>query len=157
MQLPSPLSNTLLMPSGSLSVCETMLTDCYILPVYSLIHFLPSILFFSPLPLLHPCLCHYIAFLLIFFSSLCVDTFTCLLFPIIFLSPFSPLPPSFLSSGCLKFNWGSERLAFKPGGRRTRFLSTPCLALCVYSFIYFLFSFICTAYFKSNIQHAPVF
>ncbi|KAJ3580656.1 hypothetical protein NHX12_034288 [Muraenolepis orangiensis] len=33
--------------------------------------------------------------------------------------------------GCVKFSWGSERLAFKPGGRRTRFLSTPCLALCV--------------------------
>ncbi|KAK0135356.1 Serine/threonine-protein kinase WNK1 [Merluccius polli] len=32
--------------------------------------------------------------------------------------------------GCVKFSWGSERLAFKPGGRRTRFLSTPCLALC---------------------------
>ncbi|XP_005927287.1 serine/threonine-protein kinase WNK1 isoform X13 [Haplochromis burtoni] len=31
--------------------------------------------------------------------------------------------------GCVKFSWGSERLAFKPGGRRTRFLSTPCLAL----------------------------
>ncbi|XP_056280276.1 serine/threonine-protein kinase WNK1 isoform X4 [Pseudoliparis swirei] len=31
--------------------------------------------------------------------------------------------------GCIKFSWGSERLAFKPGGRRTRFLSTPCLAL----------------------------
>uniref|UniRef100_A0A8C7WNS8 non-specific serine/threonine protein kinase n=1 Tax=Oryzias sinensis TaxID=183150 RepID=A0A8C7WNS8_9TELE len=33
------------------------------------------------------------------------------------------------SPGCAKFSWGSERLAFKPGGRRTRFLSTPCLAL----------------------------
>ncbi|MED6280306.1 hypothetical protein CHARACLAT_009406, partial [Characodon lateralis] len=33
--------------------------------------------------------------------------------------------------GCVKFSWGSERVAFKPGGRRTRFLSTPCLALCV--------------------------
>ncbi|MEQ2267234.1 hypothetical protein XENORESO_003377, partial [Xenotaenia resolanae] len=32
--------------------------------------------------------------------------------------------------GCVKFSWGSERVAFKPGGRRTRFLSTPCLALC---------------------------
>ncbi|XP_055009813.1 serine/threonine-protein kinase WNK1-like [Boleophthalmus pectinirostris] len=31
--------------------------------------------------------------------------------------------------GCVKFHWGSERVAFKPGGRRTRFLSTPCLAL----------------------------
>ncbi|XP_077355165.1 serine/threonine-protein kinase WNK1 isoform X12 [Festucalex cinctus] len=31
--------------------------------------------------------------------------------------------------GCVKFSRGSERLAFKPGGRRTRFLSTPCLAL----------------------------
>ncbi|XP_036005248.1 serine/threonine-protein kinase WNK1 isoform X14 [Fundulus heteroclitus] len=31
--------------------------------------------------------------------------------------------------GCVKFSWGSERVAFKPGGRRTRFLSTPCLAL----------------------------
>ncbi|XP_056878926.1 serine/threonine-protein kinase WNK1 isoform X14 [Takifugu flavidus] len=31
--------------------------------------------------------------------------------------------------GCVKFSWGSERLAFKPGSRRTRFLSTPCLAL----------------------------
>ncbi|XP_077565488.1 serine/threonine-protein kinase WNK1 isoform X3 [Stigmatopora nigra] len=31
--------------------------------------------------------------------------------------------------GCVKFSWGAERLAFKPGGRRTRFLSTPCLAL----------------------------
>ncbi|XP_067345585.1 serine/threonine-protein kinase WNK1 isoform X19 [Channa argus] len=31
--------------------------------------------------------------------------------------------------GCVKFSWGSERLAFKPAGRRTRFLSTPCLAL----------------------------
>lgn len=61
-----------------------------------------------------------------------------------FLSPplSSPLPatyssfllrilPSSLFSGCVKFSWGSERLAFKPGGRRTRFLSTPCLALCV--------------------------
>uniref|UniRef100_A0AAQ5YC95 non-specific serine/threonine protein kinase n=1 Tax=Amphiprion ocellaris TaxID=80972 RepID=A0AAQ5YC95_AMPOC len=26
--------------------------------------------------------------------------------------------------GCVKFSWGSERLAFKPGGRRTRFLRT---------------------------------
>lgn len=43
--------------------------------------------------------------------------------------PFSFPPPLF--SGCAKFSWGSERLAFKPGGRRTRFLSTPCLALCV--------------------------
>lgn len=39
--------------------------------------------------------------------------------------------PFSLSSGCVKFSWGLERLAFKPGGRRTRFLSTPCLALCV--------------------------
>ncbi|XP_061523681.1 serine/threonine-protein kinase WNK1 isoform X11 [Phycodurus eques] len=31
--------------------------------------------------------------------------------------------------GCVKLSWGSERLAFKPVGRRTRFLSTPCLAL----------------------------
>ncbi|PWA18276.1 hypothetical protein CCH79_00017824 [Gambusia affinis] len=31
--------------------------------------------------------------------------------------------------GCVKFSWGSERVTFKPGGRRTRFLSTPCLAL----------------------------
>ncbi|XP_047660366.1 serine/threonine-protein kinase WNK1 isoform X3 [Tachysurus fulvidraco] len=31
--------------------------------------------------------------------------------------------------GCVKFSCGSERLTFKPGGRRTRFLSTPCLAL----------------------------
>ncbi|KAM7023171.1 serine/threonine-protein kinase WNK1 isoform 5-T5 [Passerculus sandwichensis] len=33
--------------------------------------------------------------------------------------------------GCAKFNCASERVTFKPGGRRTRFLSTPCLALCV--------------------------
>lgn len=50
---------------------------------------------------------------------------------------FIPVPvpslhlPSSLSSGCVKFSWGSERVTFKPGGRRTRFLSTPCLALCV--------------------------
>ncbi|KAM6090351.1 serine/threonine-protein kinase WNK1 isoform 7-T7 [Theristicus caerulescens] len=31
--------------------------------------------------------------------------------------------------GCAKFNCTSERVTFKPGGRRTRFLSTPCLAL----------------------------
>ncbi|XP_074925527.1 serine/threonine-protein kinase WNK1 isoform X13 [Chelonoidis abingdonii] len=31
--------------------------------------------------------------------------------------------------GCAKFNCASERVMFKPGGRRTRFLSTPCLAL----------------------------
>ncbi|XP_066846310.1 serine/threonine-protein kinase WNK1 isoform X7 [Anser cygnoides] len=31
--------------------------------------------------------------------------------------------------GCAKFNCASERVTFKPGGRRTRFLSTPCLAL----------------------------
>uniref|UniRef100_A0A8C2EQH0 non-specific serine/threonine protein kinase n=1 Tax=Cyprinus carpio TaxID=7962 RepID=A0A8C2EQH0_CYPCA len=35
------------------------------------------------------------------------------------------------SQGCVKFSCGSERVTFKPGGRRTRFLSTPCLALCV--------------------------
>lgn len=34
-------------------------------------------------------------------------------------------------TGCAKFNCASERVTFKPGGRRTRFLSTPCLALCV--------------------------
>uniref|UniRef100_A0A672VCQ0 non-specific serine/threonine protein kinase n=1 Tax=Strigops habroptila TaxID=2489341 RepID=A0A672VCQ0_STRHB len=33
------------------------------------------------------------------------------------------------SQGCAKFNCASERVTFKPGGRRTRFLSTPCLAL----------------------------
>uniref|UniRef100_A0A5F9C7V8 non-specific serine/threonine protein kinase n=1 Tax=Oryctolagus cuniculus TaxID=9986 RepID=A0A5F9C7V8_RABIT len=33
--------------------------------------------------------------------------------------------------GCAKFNCASEQVTFKPGGRRTRFLSTPCLALCV--------------------------
>ncbi|XP_016299596.1 serine/threonine-protein kinase WNK1 isoform X8 [Sinocyclocheilus anshuiensis] len=33
------------------------------------------------------------------------------------------------SQGCVKFSCGSERVTFKPGGRRTRFLSTPCLAL----------------------------
>ncbi|CAI5635999.1 unnamed protein product [Oreochromis niloticus] len=38
--------------------------------------------------------------------------------------------------GCVKFSWGSERLAFKPGGRRTRFLRKmvkkvcPCNQLC---------------------------
>ncbi|XP_064334957.1 serine/threonine-protein kinase WNK1 isoform X13 [Camelus dromedarius] len=31
--------------------------------------------------------------------------------------------------GCAKFNCTSEQVTFKPGGRRTRFLSTPCLAL----------------------------
>ncbi|XP_064891844.1 serine/threonine-protein kinase WNK1 isoform X16 [Columba livia] len=31
--------------------------------------------------------------------------------------------------GCAKFNCASDRVTFKPGGRRTRFLSTPCLAL----------------------------
>ncbi|NXQ25352.1 WNK1 kinase, partial [Alaudala cheleensis] len=31
--------------------------------------------------------------------------------------------------GCAKFNCAAERVTFKPGGRRTRFLSTPCLAL----------------------------
>ncbi|XP_053365090.1 serine/threonine-protein kinase WNK1 isoform X1 [Clarias gariepinus] len=31
--------------------------------------------------------------------------------------------------GCVKFSCGSDRVTFKPGGRRTRFLSTPCLAL----------------------------
>ncbi|XP_054951195.1 serine/threonine-protein kinase WNK1 isoform X27 [Pan paniscus] len=31
--------------------------------------------------------------------------------------------------GCAKFNCASEQVTFKPGGRRTRFLSTPCLAL----------------------------
>ncbi|XP_049330996.1 serine/threonine-protein kinase WNK1 isoform X4 [Astyanax mexicanus] len=33
------------------------------------------------------------------------------------------------TQGCVKFSCGSERVTFKPGGRRTRFLSTPCLAL----------------------------
>ncbi|XP_059539913.1 serine/threonine-protein kinase WNK1 isoform X13 [Myotis daubentonii] len=33
------------------------------------------------------------------------------------------------SQGCAKFNCASEQVTFKPGGRRTRFLSTPCLAL----------------------------
>uniref|UniRef100_A0A9J8D5S4 non-specific serine/threonine protein kinase n=1 Tax=Cyprinus carpio carpio TaxID=630221 RepID=A0A9J8D5S4_CYPCA len=33
------------------------------------------------------------------------------------------------SQGCVKFSCGSERVTFKPSGRRTRFLSTPCLAL----------------------------
>ncbi|KAM4523341.1 serine/threonine-protein kinase WNK1 isoform 4-T4 [Fundulus diaphanus] len=38
--------------------------------------------------------------------------------------------------GCVKFSWGSERVAFKPGGRRTRFLRKmvkkvcPCNQLC---------------------------
>ncbi|XP_041113027.1 serine/threonine-protein kinase WNK1-like isoform X9 [Polyodon spathula] len=32
-------------------------------------------------------------------------------------------------AGCAKFSCGSERVTFKTGGRRTRFLSTPCLAL----------------------------
>ncbi|XP_037098549.1 serine/threonine-protein kinase WNK1 isoform X13 [Syngnathus acus] len=43
----------------------------------------------------------------------------------------APSMPSLCAAtpGCVKFNWGSERLALKPGGRRTRFLSTPCLAL----------------------------
>ncbi|XP_048124713.1 serine/threonine-protein kinase WNK1, partial [Alosa alosa] len=31
--------------------------------------------------------------------------------------------------GCVKFSCGTERVTFKPVGRRTRFLSTPCLAL----------------------------
>ncbi|MBN3287750.1 WNK1 kinase, partial [Polyodon spathula] len=31
--------------------------------------------------------------------------------------------------GCAKFSCGSERVTFKTGGRRMRFLSTPCLAL----------------------------
>ncbi|KAL4640755.1 serine/threonine-protein kinase WNK1 isoform X6 [Arapaima gigas] len=35
------------------------------------------------------------------------------------------------TQGCVKYSCGSERVTFKPGGRRTRFLSTPCLALCV--------------------------
>ncbi|XP_076861427.1 serine/threonine-protein kinase WNK1 isoform X18 [Brachyhypopomus gauderio] len=34
-----------------------------------------------------------------------------------------------LTQGCVKFSCGSERVTFKPGGRRSRFLSTPCLAL----------------------------
>ncbi|XP_015208656.1 serine/threonine-protein kinase WNK1 isoform X9 [Lepisosteus oculatus] len=33
------------------------------------------------------------------------------------------------TQGCVKFSCVSERVTFKPGGRRTRFLSTPCLAL----------------------------
>ncbi|XP_042594564.1 serine/threonine-protein kinase WNK1-like isoform X5 [Cyprinus carpio] len=33
------------------------------------------------------------------------------------------------SQGCVKFSCGLERVTFKPSGRRTRFLSTPCLAL----------------------------
>ncbi|XP_033889604.3 serine/threonine-protein kinase WNK1 isoform X11 [Acipenser ruthenus] len=33
------------------------------------------------------------------------------------------------AQGCAKFSCGSERVTFKTGGRRTRFLSTPCLAL----------------------------
>ncbi|XP_021104909.1 serine/threonine-protein kinase WNK1 isoform X12 [Heterocephalus glaber] len=39
--------------------------------------------------------------------------------------------PSLLGpgQGCAKFNCASEQVTFKPGGRRTRFLSTPCLAL----------------------------
>lgn len=40
-------------------------------------------------------------------------------------------PRSCFLTGCAKFNCASERVTFKPGGRRTRFLSTPCLALCV--------------------------
>ncbi|XP_055772108.1 serine/threonine-protein kinase WNK1-like isoform X3 [Salvelinus fontinalis] len=36
------------------------------------------------------------------------------------------------TQGCVTFSCGSERVTIKPGGgRRTRFLSTPCLALCV--------------------------
>ncbi|XP_054370918.1 serine/threonine-protein kinase WNK1 isoform X14 [Molothrus ater] len=38
-------------------------------------------------------------------------------------------PCSCFLTGCAKFNCASERVTFKPGGRRTRFLSTPCLAL----------------------------
>ncbi|KAG8541399.1 hypothetical protein GDO81_029141 [Engystomops pustulosus] len=33
--------------------------------------------------------------------------------------------------GWAKYNCASERVSFKAAGRRTRFLSTPCLALCV--------------------------
>ncbi|XP_066580771.1 serine/threonine-protein kinase WNK1 isoform X3 [Amia ocellicauda] len=33
------------------------------------------------------------------------------------------------AQGCVKFSCVSERVTIKPGGRRTRFLSTPCLAL----------------------------
>lgn len=59
------------------------------------------------------------------FSLCAVSVFCCTLSP-------SPSPILHLPhSGCVKLTWGSERLALKPGGRRTRFLSTPRLALCV--------------------------
>lgn len=74
---------------------------------------------------------------LIYYFSVIFSLSSPLLYVFLFLhctlliSSLLPFHPSFLSSGCVKFSWGSERLAFKPGGRRTRFLSTPCLALCV--------------------------
>lgn len=73
-------------------------------------------------------LCHFSIFTLRFIALLSFLLIFTPLFPVL---SFSSSLPSSLSSGCVKFSWGSERLAFKPGGRRTRFLSTPCLALCV--------------------------
>lgn len=123
----------------SFSICVSLcvnsaMANCYILPVYSFtcVSFLPSHLILSYLPLV--CLS------LSFFCPLSLHCSPLLSFSLSLSS--SPLPlstsllssfflSSSLSSGCVKFSWGSERLAFKPGGRRTRFLSTPCLALCV--------------------------
>lgn len=120
--------------SFCLSACKNTVTaNC----LYSSCVFLHSCLFTSSA-------CPVFLSLLLFYSWLSTPPATSHFFfssplhhsPLLYLtSPHLsslPLPfPSYLSSGCVKFSWGSERLALKPGGRRTRFLSTPCLALCV--------------------------
>lgn len=127
-----------------LSLCENIVLDnCCILSVYSFtcVSFLPYLL---------SLFCLFLILSVWYFSVLCLFValhfsyfLSCLLFSpfslhlpllhctVLFLISSLLLFPSPLSSGCVKFNWGSERVAFKPGGRRTRFLSTPCLALCV--------------------------
>lgn len=109
----------------SLSLClsvNTVMANCYTLAAYSF-HLSLSFTLNSAYS--------------VFLSSIIFPLSSPLLYVFLFLhrtlliSSLLPFHPSFLSSGCVKFSWGSERLAFKPGGRRTRFLSTPCLALCV--------------------------
>ncbi len=81
-------------------------------------------------PLLPFSLCICVRFLSL---SLCylLHLFLSLSVCLFLFSTFLFLFPSFCTTGCVKFSCGSERVTFKPGGRRTRFLSTPCLALCV--------------------------
>lgn len=114
------LSHLFLSFSTCVSLCVNgVMANCCILSVFlHLCLFLPLSTFLSSCLV---CLSHFSPFWLPHLF----------LFSALSLSPLLLVFPSSLSSGCVKFSWGSERLAFKPGGRRTRFLSTPCLALCV--------------------------